>query len=623
VLQQIPVEVRVAWQPPENLTVSQWAEKYRVLLPETSSEPGPWRNSRTPYLASIMDAFSDPYIEKIVFNKGSQLGGTEALYCMLGYAIHQDPAPALFVMPTLDLARYASRKRIQPMINASPVLRERKPANDDDFSILEMLFPGMVLTLAGANSPASLASRPCRYVFLDEVNKFPKFSGKEADPISLATERQKTFWNRKTVIISTPTIEDGQITRELSICDVVYDYHVPCPHCGKMQTLKFGQIKWPESLDRQDAFYPAKVRAAAWYACEACGRQITDMHRPQMIGAGEWRPRGNQPLSPRSVGFHLPSFYSPWLGWGDIAEVFVKSQPFGEKLMNVVNSWFAEPWKRKTEDRKESSILALKDDRPRGLVPSDGVLALTCGVDTQDNGWYYVVRAWGNASAGKLESWLVREGFVDTEEALEQIIYGRYQDIKNQDYVIQMTLIDAMGHRTAEVYEFCRSRIDVKPIRGEQRMALPYGISIIEFFPNSTKPIPGGLKLYRLNSNYYKDKLHGKLLVNPADPGAFHLHAETTEEYARHMTAEFRNDHGLWECPQGRHNHYWDCEYLALAATDILNLQHWHQPQQVSTQQSNHCVNAQDRINKPIGNIHQRINDAVRRRVVNPWAGRR
>jgi len=160
VLQQIPVEVRVAWQPPENLTVSQWAEKYRVLLPETSSEPGPWRNSRTPYLASIMDAFSDPYIEKIVFNKGSQLGGTEALYCMLGYAIHQDPAPALFVMPTLNLAKYASRKRIQPMINASPVLRERKPANDDDFSILEMLFPGMVLTLAGANSPASLASRP-------------------------------------------------------------------------------------------------------------------------------------------------------------------------------------------------------------------------------------------------------------------------------------------------------------------------------------------------------------------------------------------------------------------------------------------------------------------------------
>jgi phage terminase large subunit GpA-like protein len=140
-----------------------------------------------------MDAFSDPFIERIVFNKGSQIGGTEALLNMMLYAIHQDPSPALVVYPTLELAKYASRKRIRPVIDACPELKAKRPENDDDFTTMEMLFPGMVLTLSGANSPASLASRPCRYVFLDEVNKFPVNSGKEADPISLAMERQNTF----------------------------------------------------------------------------------------------------------------------------------------------------------------------------------------------------------------------------------------------------------------------------------------------------------------------------------------------------------------------------------------------------------------------------------------------
>ena len=149
---------RDTWRPLEKLTVSKWADRYRILVPQTSAEPGPWRTVRTPYLKEIMDDFSDPYVEKVVFETGSQLGKTEVLYNCLGYIIHQAPAPALLIMPTLDLARYVSRNRIQPMINASDPICDRKPANDDEFTMLEMTFPGMVLSLAGANSPASLAN---------------------------------------------------------------------------------------------------------------------------------------------------------------------------------------------------------------------------------------------------------------------------------------------------------------------------------------------------------------------------------------------------------------------------------------------------------------------------------
>ncbi len=45
-------------RPPPQLTVSEWAERHRMLGSRASAEPGPWRTSRTPYLKDVMDALS-------------------------------------------------------------------------------------------------------------------------------------------------------------------------------------------------------------------------------------------------------------------------------------------------------------------------------------------------------------------------------------------------------------------------------------------------------------------------------------------------------------------------------------------------------------------------------------
>ena len=47
-------------RPPEDLTVVEWAEKYRRLSSEGSAETGPWRCDRTPYLREPLEAFTDP-----------------------------------------------------------------------------------------------------------------------------------------------------------------------------------------------------------------------------------------------------------------------------------------------------------------------------------------------------------------------------------------------------------------------------------------------------------------------------------------------------------------------------------------------------------------------------------
>ncbi|HYF75074.1 MAG TPA: phage terminase large subunit family protein, partial [Candidatus Nitrosocosmicus sp.] len=228
-------------KPPELLTVTQWADKYRVLDSKTSAEPGQWKTNRTPYLQGIMDAFNDPDIEEIIFCKPTQVGGTECLNNIVAYIISQDPSSTLVVYPTLELAESVSKNRLQPMIELCEMTKERY--TPDESKMLELQFDGMYLVLAGANSAASLASRPIRYLLMDEIDKFPTFAGKEAAPRSLARERTKTFaHNKKIFQTSTPTRKIGPIWQEWINADDQREYYVPCPYCGHKQTFRFKQI---------------------------------------------------------------------------------------------------------------------------------------------------------------------------------------------------------------------------------------------------------------------------------------------------------------------------------------------------------------------------------------------
>lgn len=567
---------RYAFEPPSKMTVSQWATDRRMLQAGVSRQPGPWSNEMTPYLIGPMDAYNDDHVRHLVLCFGTQLGKTETLYNLLGFVIDQDPYSTLLVYPREDDSKTVSRTRIQPMIEDCSSLRAKKPMQQDRYQLLEMHFPGMILYMVGANSPAALAQKPCRNVFRDEIDKYPEKVGKDADPLSLSEERAKSFWDiRKIVDVSSPTLESVGIWKQLQSCDVIRSFMVPCPHCGEYQKLKFAQVKWDKSADGNESKAQA-AKTTARYECQACREPIKDDHKLWMLQNGRWEDETKN-IRPTKVGFQLSSLYSPWLTWGDIAEKYLKAledkeeKQSNEPLQNFINGWLAEPWVPYGQERSHGHILQLADDRPMGLVPSEGVLGITAGIDTQDNGFFYVIRAWGSHE----ESWLIREGFMDDFDALLQVIGGQFRDCNDREYIVNMAFQDAMGHRTAEVYEKLRGVSQVKPIKGEQRMASRYSVTKIDLYPGTNKPIMGGLSLYRLNTTYYKDKLFSKLNIAPADPGAFHLHGEVREDYARQMTAEYRDDSGAWICPKGRPNHYWDCEVIALAAADILGIRDW------------------------------------------------
>ena len=226
-----------AWRdgltPDPLLTVSEWADRYRVLSQRASSEPGRWRTERTPYLKEIMDCLSpsSPF-QRVVFMKGAQVGATESGNCWIGYVIHQAPGPMMAVAPTVELAKRNSKQRLDPLIEESEVLRERvkeRRSRDSGNTVLSKEFPGGVLILTGANSAVGLRSMPARYLFLDEVDGYPGDVEGEGDPILLAERRSATFQRRKILLVSTPKTKGlSRIEREYGQSDQ-RRYFVPVP----------------------------------------------------------------------------------------------------------------------------------------------------------------------------------------------------------------------------------------------------------------------------------------------------------------------------------------------------------------------------------------------------------
>lgn len=227
--------IRCGLKPDSILLVSDWADQNRVLSQMASAEPGKFRTERPPYLKEIMDALSPSSpIEKVVFMKGSQIGGTEAGNNWVGYVIDQAPGPMLVVQPTVEMGKRWSKGRLAPLIEDSPCLRNKVSdprARDSGNTVQSKEFPGGIVVITGANSAVGLRSMPVRYLFLDEIDAYPPDADSEGDPFTLAIQRTSTFARRKIFIVSTPTIQGlSRIEKEFNESDQRY-YFVPCPHC--------------------------------------------------------------------------------------------------------------------------------------------------------------------------------------------------------------------------------------------------------------------------------------------------------------------------------------------------------------------------------------------------------
>lgn len=462
---------------PENLTVSEWADKYRRLSPENSAESGRWKTSRTPYLKEIMNAFTDDRVERIVVVAGSQQGKTEAELNLLGYMIDQDPGPAMFCVPTLDLAKDFSKRRVAPMFRDTKVVGEKvgtAKARSSEGTMLKKTYPGGMLTMVGANAPAALASVPARYVFGDEIDRWTRDAGGEGDPWKLLEARTKTFYNRKMVEVSTPTIKGHSRIEDAFNLGTREKWSTKCPHCGEYHFINWESIRFEYEAAEKEGEKQYAVKKVS-YACPSCGCESTENTMKRQ--PSKWIAESPDALKNGCRSFWISAFTSPWAKWDEIARHFLEAKDDPEKLVTVVNTELGALWEEKSDVADEDELAGRAEEYEAELP--DGVLCLTCGVDTQDDRLEYEVVGYGFFE----ESWGIEKGIIhgypdedEVWEKLDGVIDKLWTFKSGKGLRISLTFVDMGGHHTKDVYKQCALRTSkrVFPIKGSNQLNAPF-----------------------------------------------------------------------------------------------------------------------------------------------------
>ena len=467
------------FRPPEALTVSEWADRYMVLASESSAERGRWRTSRAPYQKELMDAFTQPGIHEIVIMASSQVGKTAIELNMCGYVIDIDPGPVLMVQPTNDTAEDLSKRRIAPTIAACPTLRRKvseAKGRDSANTIGMKSFPGGSLTIIGANSPADLASKPIRYIFFDEIDRFPASAGTEGDPLELAERRTETYRDfRKIVKTSTPTIKGHSKIERAYMKGTQEEWHTECPYCHQYSYIRFENIRFDkEEMLNEDGSKDWKVSNVQW-ECPTCKRTVPEYACKRL--PAKWVSKKPEAIENGIRSFRLNAFMSPWSSWSEICLKFLQAGKDPELLKTVVNTMFGESWEVRDSNGLEDALYARRE-KYLARVP-DGVLVLTMGVDTQDNRLEYEVVGWDRDA----QSWGIERGVIpgradkpETWAEIDALLDQEWSMKNGQRLRVSATFIDSGGHFTQEIYRECERRASKRiwPIKGEGGEGKPY-----------------------------------------------------------------------------------------------------------------------------------------------------
>lgn len=557
-------------EPPPSLTISEWADAKRRLSSEASAEVGQWRTERAEYQRGIMDAISDPAIEEVVVMASSQVGKTEFLLNTVGYFIEHQPSPIMVVQPTLEMSKTFSTDRLSPMVRDTPALTplvSEAKSKSGDSTILHKSFLGGHITMVGANAPAGLAGRPIRVLLLDEVDRYPFSAGTEGNPIKLATKRTATYWNRKIVMTSTPTVKGlSVIESEFERGDKRY-YHVPCPACGVYQRLIWGQIKWQTDPDTQKP-----ILDTVHYECEHCQAALVESNKLKMLQNGHWI--ATHPERIRVASFHINEIYSPWSTWARMVEGFYEAKQHTEDLRVFINTSLGESW-------DDSENLQINDDKLLARVEDyhgipEGAVLLTAGIDVQDTYFVVTVFGWGLNE----ECWVVDHkqiiGSMSQPEIwkeLEDYLLKPFPHERSGALNITAACIDSGGHFTEEVYTFAKAHevnrwYAIKGMAGQ-------GHPLVGKF-NVRGRVRA--KLFLVGVDGGKEVLFNRLQKEEFGSGYIHFSKTLCDtEYMKQLTAEKQIKKFVKGYPKiawvkiRARNEALDCHIYALAAFRILN----------------------------------------------------
>lgn len=567
-------------RPTPNLTVDEWADRFRFLSSVSSAEPGRWKTSRVPYMREIFKKLSpsDPCRE-VDLMKGVQIAGTEVALNCVGAYMDLEPCPIMYVMPTVDMAKQLSKKRVKNLIDECPTLRKKvmgQNRREGSSTVLEKNYPGGVLFLTGANSAAGLRSNPVRVVIFDETDAYPLNIGDEGSPIKLGEARTTTFQkNKKIFKLSTPTnAGESAIMHALSETDE-RTYRVPCPHCGSYQELKFENLKWEKGKPE-----------TAKYECSECHELIEERYKTEMLENGYWEATKPEMSSDFRAGYRINSLYSPlgWFSWEGIAAKFLAEKDDPILFRTFVNTVLGEPWEDRGDAPDYERLFERREDYELNK-PNSSIGMITAGVDIQKDRIEVEIVGW----AKNKESWSIDYRVIDGDTTNVET-WDKLSEVVNETWIredgielpMMMMAVDS-GYNTQEVYNFCRrfNGTKVIPVKGSDSQKTIVGRPSAIDVTSSGQKI-GRVKLWTLGVGVLKYELYAFLRLSidedgVAPPGFCHF-PKYPMEYFKGITAEelrFRMHKGFrkyeWEKVYNR-NEPLDTRNYARAAANILGI---------------------------------------------------
>lgn len=573
-----------AVKPDPDILMSEWAEE-KFELAEFAAEEGPYRLHRTPFTREILEELSSQNPTQYVVLIGpTQLGKSVVSLILICFGIDTGLGDMLMMVPTDILAKRFSKKRLAKTILLMPDLRAKvRPVKSRDSSntILEKTFVGGSITLSGSGSDASYRQDTFRIVIGDDLDGIDPDIGGAGSPVELLDARTGPIINSKLYLNSTPRHKDTSLIYHAYKETSQGRFCVPCPECNEFQYLQWGSpdadfgIKFTRDEDG--------AVVDAWYQCEHCHCRIDEHQKPWMFERGKYI---HKYPDRKKRGFRYNALYTP-LGWKNnwtlLSEKFITAtkelkKGLPNKMVTFTNTIMAEPWEGRGESPSWEMLAKRVEPYHEQTVPRGGLI-LTCGVDTHDARLDVLVRAWGLGE----ESWLVYHGKLQGDpnspevwDALDMIINAGYQAEDGHIMQIVSVNIDALGHRTEAVKNYCRVRgRKVVAIRGTGKPTAP----VMGIKPSSVdvtfggQVIKGGCQLWTIGTYQAKTTIYSRLELAGQGAGVYHWPEGTTDEYFKELTAEklrLKYVKGYpvheWTIEAGRANHALDLEVYAYAA---------------------------------------------------------
>jgi len=575
---KIPAKIRKFVKIAPRIPGSDWAIRYRQVT--DGAHVGPWRKEYAAHTLKIMDTFTQPWTREVWFCGVDQSGKTMTLNNCLGWSADILNGDIFCLMPSEESAKNIIDQKMIPMFRNTPRLKRLLSSRKDDTALSRIkLNNGKVIRPAWSGSPQSMATWSAQACFGDEVDKYASQVGKETDPITMIRKRSRTFLGRsKNFFCSTPA---GKFIRPgVESCQQVWENRVKCPHCSTMIKMDEDHLEIPEGSTVESI-----STSDIGYACNECGTIWDEIDRMLAIKKADWfAVKGDDVERPATVGFIHRAWECSDVTLREIATYKLKKDA-GVVTDRIAwhNGIEADDDHHEQADRAEDYILRLIDPhQPRGVVPVD-TQCLVMLVDTQRYGFRYQVWACGWGS--DLRTTVIDRGFVEKFQHLVGISGKDWLDANGMKHRVISGWIDSGGGtnpnhpkhtRTQEVYVFCKKNPLFSPLKGVQKQASPWDVTRLEYMPSRRTgkkiAIPGGLLLYKLNVTLYKSELSAKLNIELGDPGGITLHADITSDYATQMCAEYQDERGYWQCPDGKANHDWDLSVYGLAAIEIMGL---------------------------------------------------